>query len=176
MGLDPRSLSLDPRLFVQGTDDLPWGAWLNNAKRIKLLLVKCNSCVLPFLKWLRHVWSASTSTFEKWLAMETGSRDGSVGQVLALQAQRSEFTSQNPCEKAMGGVCKSNYRIGSWGRWILRLCGPDSWAFSVSSKPGRDPASKMRWMAPGDQRLCSGFHTHTHEHTCQNSHTWWWRA
>lgn len=36
--------------------------------------------------------------------METGSRDGSVGQVLALQAQRSEFTSQNPREKAMGGV------------------------------------------------------------------------
>lgn len=42
--------------------------------------------------------------------------DGSAGQVLALQAQRSEFNSQNPREKAMGGVCKSNYRIGSGGR------------------------------------------------------------
>lgn len=71
-GPDLRNLSLDLRLFVHGTDGLPWGAWLNNAKRIKLLLVKCNSCVLPFLKWLRHVWSASISTFEKWLAMETG--------------------------------------------------------------------------------------------------------
>lgn len=55
MGLDLRTLSLDPRLFVHGTDDLPWGARLNNAKRIKLLLVKRNSWVLPFLKWLRHV-------------------------------------------------------------------------------------------------------------------------
>lgn len=176
MGPDLRTLSLDLKLFVHGTDGLLWGSRLNNTKRIKLLLVKCNSCVLPFLKWLRHGWSVSTSTFDKWLGMETGVMAQLVKCFPCKPKGPTEFDSQNPCKKAIGGVCKSKYRRGSWGRWILRLCWLDSLAYFVSSKPGRDPASKTRWMVPEDQRLCSGFHMYMHEHACQNSHMWWQRA